>query len=189
MYLYWTKGGTAINVSTATGTAYGADKIVLATYTGGFGLVANYGRTIIDGSQITTGTVTASQIKTGSITADRIDSRGLSIKDASGNVLFASGTNLDYTLVGGTKPPSNATNGGTFGVNIGGQITAATASTYIADAAIGSAQIGSIALIGTSNFSVRSSANASISRIEMDSQVIKIFEGSAIRIKIGNLAL
>ena len=188
-YFYWTKGGTTINVTTATGTAYGPDKIVLATYTGGFGLVVNYGRTIIDGSQITTGTITATQVKLGSIDADRIDSRGLSIKDASGNVLFASGTNLDYTLVGGTKPPSNATNGATFGVNIGGQITAATASTFIADAAIGSAQIGSIALTGTSNFSVRSSANASISRIEMDSQVIKIFEGSAIRIKIGNLAL
>ena len=187
-YFYWTKGGTTINVSTATGTAYGPDKIVLATYTGGFGLVANYGRTIIDGSQITTGTITATQIKIGSIEADRIDSRGLSIKDASGNVILAAGSPLDYTNVGGTKPPANATNGATFGVNIGGQITSGTVSTFIADAAIGSAQIGSLALVGTSNFSVRTSANTSLSRIEMDSQVIKIFEGSTLRVKIGNLA-
>ena len=71
---------------------------------------------------------------------------------------------------------------------ITGQITAATVSTYIADAAIGSAQIGSIALVGTSNFSVKTSTTSTVSRIEMDSQVIKIFEGSTLRVKIGNLA-
>lgn len=36
----------------------------------------------------------------------------------------------------------NATNGATFGVDIGGQITPANVSTYIANAAIGNAQIG-----------------------------------------------
>lgn len=77
----------------------------------------------------------------GGIVADQIDSRGLSIKDANGNVLFAAGTALDYSLVGGTKPPSNATNGATIGVNLSGQITGANASTYIANAAIGTAQI------------------------------------------------
>lgn len=82
----------------------------------------------------------------------------------------------------------NATNGATFGTNINGQITATNAGTYIANAAIGSALIGSIALVGTSNFSVRTSDNTSISRIEMNGQVIKIFEGSNLRIKIGNLA-
>lgn len=189
LYIYWTKGGSVLASNTATGTAYGADKIVLATYAGGVNLIVNYGRTIIDGSQITAATINGDRIVANSIQADRIDSRGLSIKDASGNVIFAAGTPLDYTNVGGTKPPANATNGATFGTNISGQITASTASTFIADAAIGSAQIGSIALTGTSNFSVRSSANASVSRIEMDSQVIKIFDGSTLRIKIGNLAL
>jgi hypothetical protein len=160
----------------------------LATYAGGVNLIVNYGRTIIDGSQITAATINGDRIVANSVTADRIDSRGLSIKDAAGNILFASGSPLDYTNVGGTKPPANATNGATFGVNIGGQITSGNVSTFIADAAIGSAQIGSIQLVGTSNFSVRTSANTSISRIEMDSQVIKIFEGSTLRVKIGNLA-
>jgi hypothetical protein len=188
LYIYWTKGGGVLAANTATGTAYGADKIVLATYAGGVNLVVNYGRTIIDGSQITAATINGDRIVANSIQADRIDSRGLSIKDAAGNILFASGSPLDYTNVGGTKPPANATNGATFGVNIGGQITSGTVSTFIADAAIGSAQIGSLALVGTSNFSVRTSATSTVSRIEMDSQVIKIFEGSNLRIKIGNLA-
>ncbi|MEO8296353.1 MAG: hypothetical protein ABI574_00955 [Burkholderiales bacterium] len=38
----------------------------------------------------------------------------------------------------------DATKGATFGVDIGGQITAATASTFIANAAIGSAQVGTL---------------------------------------------
>ena len=38
-------------------------------------------------------------IVSGGITADRIDTRNLSIKDGAGNVLFAAGTNIDYSLV------------------------------------------------------------------------------------------
>lgn len=188
LYIYWTKGGGVLAANTATGTAYGADKIVLATYAGGVNLIVNYGRTIIDGSQITAATINGDRIVANSIDANKIDSRGLSIKDASGNVLFASGTNLDYTLVGGTKPPSNATNGATIGTNLGGTFDQTSWTTYISTVQIGSANIGSIALTGTSNFSVKTSTNTSLSRIEMDGQVIKIFEGSQIRVKIGNLA-
>jgi hypothetical protein len=187
LYIYWTKGGGVLAANTATGTAYGADKIVLATYAGGVNLVVNYGRTIIDGSQITAATINGDRIVANSILADRIDSRGLSIKDASGNVILAAGTALNYTNVTG-GPPSNATNGATFGTNINGQITATTASTFIANAAIGAAQIGSIQLVGTNNFNVRSAATGA--RTELDSQVIKIFDsGNQIRVKIGNLAL
>jgi hypothetical protein len=49
---------------------------------------------------------------------------------------------------GSGKPQDNATVGATFGVNIGGQITPTNASTFIADAAIQSAQIADAA-IGT----------------------------------------
>jgi hypothetical protein len=45
----------------------------------------------------------------GLLTAAQIDSRNLTIKDSSGTVLFGSGTNLDYSYVGGVKPPSDAT--------------------------------------------------------------------------------
>ena len=73
-----------------------------------------------------------------------------------------------------------------------GQITSANASTYIANAAIGSAQIGSIALTGTSNFSVKSATAGA--RMEMDSRVIKIFgpgpNGTTIlRVQLGDLTL
>lgn len=62
----------------------------------------------------------------GQLTASQIDSRGLSIKDASGNIILAAGSPLatsnisglgtlatqnsvDYSSVTGTKPPANAT--------------------------------------------------------------------------------
>jgi hypothetical protein len=93
-----------------------------------------------------------------------------------------------WTGVSGTgKPADNATVGAIIGANVSGQITAGNASTFIANAAIGSAQIGSIALVGTSNFSVKSAAAGA--RTEMDSQVIKVFDSAGVcRVKLGNLA-
>lgn len=66
------------------------------------------------------------------------------------------------------------------------RITGDNVSTYIENAAIGAAQIGSIALVGTSNFSVKSAAAGA--RTEMDSQVIKVFDANGVvRVKLGNL--
>ena len=48
-------------------------------------------------------------IVSGSITSSAIDTRNLTIKDANGNILFGSGTALDFSNVGGTtKPAANA---------------------------------------------------------------------------------
>ena len=72
-------------------------------------------------------------------------------------------------------------------VTVNNPVTAANASTYIANAAIGAAQIGSIALVGTSNFSVKSAAAGA--RTEMDSRVIKVFDASGVlRVKLGDLS-
>jgi hypothetical protein len=49
----------------------------------------------------------------GQLTAAQIDTRNLTIKDASGTVIFSSG-GVDYTNVIGTKPPSNATRNAVF---------------------------------------------------------------------------
>jgi hypothetical protein len=88
---------------------------------------------------------TGDMVVDGTLTASKIDTRGLSIKDAAGNVILAAGNALDWGMIGGTgKPADGATVGASFGVNIGGQITAANASTYIASAAITDAQIGSL---------------------------------------------
>ena len=67
---------------------------------------------------------------------------------------------------GSGKPQDNATVGAAFGVNISGQITPATVSTYIADAAINSAQI-QVASIGTVHIQNGAINNARIGDAEV----------------------
>lgn len=66
-------------------------------------------------------------------------------------------------------------------------ITATNVSTYIANAAIGAAQIGSIQLVGTNNFSVKTGVSGA--RMEMDSKVIKVYDANGVlRVKLGDLS-
>jgi hypothetical protein len=69
LYLYWVKGAGTISSTTNLATANSANNVVLAQYRGNVDLVANYGRTIVDGSDIKTGTVTANQMATGYLEA------------------------------------------------------------------------------------------------------------------------
>lgn len=55
----------------------------------------------LSAAKITTGTLDAGRIAANSITATMIDSRGLSIKDASGTVIFSSGVPLSSTNIRG----------------------------------------------------------------------------------------
>ena len=72
----------------------------------------------------------------------------LTIRDAAGNIILSSGTGVPWSAIaaGGGKAADNATVGATFGSNIYGQITPANVSTYIANAAIKTAQIGDLAV-------------------------------------------
>lgn len=101
---------------------------------------------------------------------------------------YAALTSTWSGVVGAGKPENDATRGATFGVDINGKITQGNASTFIANAAIGAAQIGSIALVGTSNFSVKSGTVGA--RTEMDSRVIKVFDDNGVlRVKLGDLTV
>jgi hypothetical protein len=114
----------------------------------------------------------------GQLTASQIDSRGLSIQDAQGNIILAAGTALDYTNVGGTKPPANAdrtadnTAAGIAGQGAFatlGQITSTNVSTYIASGAIKNAQIGDaeieLAKIKTATITSLSALSANIGTV------------------------
>lgn len=118
----------------------------------------------IDSARVQTGAITNAKIS-GAITSDAVINvggteypqwtidknggavfRGIEIRDSSNNLLMASGSAMDYSAIGGTKPPSNATAGAAFDVNISGQITSTNASTYIADLAVGTLQIANQAV-------------------------------------------
>ncbi|MEJ7931008.1 hypothetical protein WG922_13615, partial [Ramlibacter sp. AN1015] len=162
-----------------TGTL-SADRISGGTFNAGTMTVTN-----LSASSITSGTLNsanvnvtnlnASNITSGLLTSDRIDTRGLEIKDLSGNVIFSSGISLAYSRVSG-GPPSNATYGAQFGVNISGQITAANASTFIASAAIANAHIADAAV-----------TNAKIGNLQVTDA--KIADLNVTNAKIGNGAV
>lgn len=76
---------------------------------------------------------------------------------------------------------------GASGINT--QITPSNVTTYIANAAIGAAQIGSIELVGESAFKVRTN-NTAGARMDMDSRRIKIFDASGtLRVQLGDLTV
>ena len=79
-----------------------------------------------------------------------VDTSAITIRDAWGNVLLSSGTGMEWEYVAGAgKPADNATVGATFEPGHGqvqGQITPSNVSTYIANLAVGNAQIGHAAI-------------------------------------------
>jgi hypothetical protein len=124
--------------------------------------------TVVDGSLIVPGTVTAS----------KINSNGLELRKPDGTLILGSGTSfkLDYATWVSGRPTSlaglnstegaklssidyGATFGASFDNNIYGQITAANVGTYIASAAIGDAYI--------SNLSASKISTGTLSSIEI----------------------
>lgn len=69
IYIYWTKGGTTLASTTTLATAMGSNAVILASYMGTTNLVANYGRTVIDGGAIKATSIAAAQMSANSITA------------------------------------------------------------------------------------------------------------------------
>ena len=118
--------------------------------------------TYITGSLIVQNTITADKMVTGLMSADNVLTRGLTVRDNSGNILLAAGTPLNYSNITassgwlnsnitiGSNGVLSGAGGGT--VSLGGlgagafatlnQITSGNVTTYISGAAIGTAQIG-----------------------------------------------
>jgi len=114
----------------------------------------------LNAGKIDAGFLDAARIEAGSIDANMIDSRGLSIKDAAGNIILAAGTPLGVSNVSGLGTlatadditMSSVTDAGGFATL--DTITAANVSTYIASAAIDVAQIKTASITNLSSLAV-----------------------------------
>ena len=131
----------------------------------------------INADKINAGFIDAARIEAGSIDANMIDSRGLSIKDAAGNIILAAGTPLsasnfsglgtlatanDITMSSVTDAGALATadnitmasvtNAGSFATL--SQITTANVSTYIGSAAIKLANIDTATITNLASIAV-----------------------------------
>jgi hypothetical protein len=158
----------------------------------------------LDAGKINTGTLSADRIAAGSITAAKIDSRNLTIRDGSNNIIFSASQNLDWNRV--ANQPANIFNSniainanGTLSgagggqVSLGGlgagafatlsQLNSSNISTYIASAAIGTALIQNAAI---TNALI---ANAAISTAKIADLAVgnaKIANGAISSAKIGD---
>ena len=116
LYIYYVEGATTLSTTTTLTNAVASNKMIVATYRGGSNLEYGDGKAYMDGSYIMAGTIASGQLVTGTavitqgaqiasatigdahitglLTAAKIDTRGLTIKDAAGTIIFASGTPL-----------------------------------------------------------------------------------------------
>ena len=122
LYIYYTEGNTTLQSTTSLPTAIADNKIIVATYRGGTNLEAGNGRAFMDGSFIIAGTIGAGQLVTGTavitqaaqigdtiitpgklqtgiMSADNVLTRGLTVRDNSGNIILSAGTNLDNSRI------------------------------------------------------------------------------------------
>jgi hypothetical protein len=110
IYIWWNKGGTILYASPTWNN--NPDDILIATYYGGTNLNVTFGRTIIDGNYIKTGTISADRITTGSLSAISANvgtltagviqnSNGTSKFDiSSGRIIFNNGTVMKVSGTG-----------------------------------------------------------------------------------------
>lgn len=80
LYIYWAKGAGAFSVTTSLTVAMSVNNLCLATYEGDFRLDADYGRTVIDGDMIKTGSITATHlIKTAAVITETAQIKDLTV--------------------------------------------------------------------------------------------------------------
>jgi predicted phage tail protein len=100
IYVYWAKAQNQLNTTTDPQIYANPNVIVLAIYTGGVGLSANYGRTVVDGDTIRTGTVHADKL-----IANTVAARHLSVSE----VLIANSFQLGPGTINGLVHIQNGT--------------------------------------------------------------------------------
>lgn len=102
-------------------------------------------------------------IVTGGITADRIDSRGLSIKDASGNIILAAGNALplSYTDAGAVNSNITISGGAINGIGSGSGTTVANSSITISGGSLNGIGSGSGTAVANSNITLNADGTIS----------------------------
>lgn len=205
-WIYWTKDTTTLLTTTSSAVAFTDNTLVVAVYRGGVDLISSFGRTIIDGSQIITGSITATQlIQTAAlITQEAQIQNGVVTNLKIGNVIQSNNFNQTnrtgwrlnkagviegqainiYNTAGqlifssGGTPLSAVSGAGSFaGLN---QITSSNASTFIANAAIGSAQIGTV------NANTITTGTLNTSRLNLDGLTLTN-EGGQVVVRDGGI--
>lgn len=189
-YFYWVKDSFGISVTTSKGLAFNASNLVLATYVvSGQNLVVTYAKTIIDGSDITTNTVTADKLTTSTLQA----TTEITVGPDSGGTVKISGTNhrieLRKTGENFDRIQLGALTGGGFGLDIRNKDNL---SIFNADGDISGTRVDSLGASKITTGTLSASATISIADnkvlIDGTNSQFRINDGTYDRVKIGKLA-
>ena len=112
-YIYWQKNATTLTVTTSYATALDVNAVLLATYAGGVALTINFGRTIIDGSTIKTGSITADQMGVGSVRANTIAVANLAAINAQLGHIIGGSLNINNRFMVASDGTVTIQNAGT----------------------------------------------------------------------------
>jgi hypothetical protein len=113
-YFTWVKGSSSITATSNHLTAFGPDRIMMATYDGTVGLNANYGNTVIDGDRISTNSLHANRIQANTITANHLASSTLITQTAQIGDLTVSNLKIQDGAVSTMAVALAVSNTGTF---------------------------------------------------------------------------
>ena len=89
-YVAWQEGATTLSASMVQANVTGGNFVQMAVYRGFTDLIATYGRTVIDGSNIVTGSITANQLVIGELITNvaQINAGIISNVHLAGNITF-----------------------------------------------------------------------------------------------------
>ncbi|SOC89989.1 Phage-related protein, tail component [Rhizobium sp. AN5] len=99
LWLYWVQGETQIRATATFATANASNNVVLGSYKGGIFLFASYGRTVIDGGQLKTQSITTAQLAAGSVTAQTMSVQTLSSITSNIGVMVSGMLRSDDSLM------------------------------------------------------------------------------------------
>lgn len=88
-YIIWAKGAAGLTETSSVAAAYAPDVVPIAAYKGGLLLDPNFGRTIIDGSEIRTGSIYADRLNVTSLLAQFISAKSINGEMMSANTISA----------------------------------------------------------------------------------------------------
>lgn len=128
---------TQIGTGAVTTPALAANSVTAASVAANAIVAGSIAANAVTFGTIAAGAVSASQVVAGSLTADRLDTRNLTVKDASGNIILGAGTKLATANISGLGTLATAST-----VNLATQVTGQLANSSVSG-------LGALALLNT----------------------------------------
>lgn len=151
LYVFWEKGTNTLQASNDMAIAGRSTNVIIASYAGGVNLIAQYGRTIVDGGLIKTGTIQAAQVA-----AQAISTEKLAANAVTANQLAANSVTAD-------KVAARAITADKISANSLSAISAVLGTVDISSAYIGSLTVGTSNIAGGAVTSVATTTGGSMS--------------------------